>query len=289
MPPAANLYAASRSVIPASRYTFDQLATIYNQARVDYIVPMPMNSKRMGEYVRYYDINLDASFVSLNDEHLETGVIMLGVRGNRSWITRLGVIPERRGKGIGQYLTEAVIEESIQRSIRRVQLEVIVGNEPAHALFLKLGFVPIRELMVIRRPPGMPAPYAEFAKIKVYPISDDQFEPLLNQRSVTPSWIEETASLLNVGGLRGVYVETASGDSGWVIFQRSPFQLTHFALSPNITPEVLRAALHQIHQEHAMQDTKIENMPVDHDCREVFHAMGYLEVFRRTEMYLYLD
>src|SRR4051794_14056292 len=74
--------------VPASAYSFEQLAEIYNQTRVDYIVPMPMNSKRMADYVRFYDVDLDRSVVSLNDQQTPAGIIMIGVRGDRAWITR---------------------------------------------------------------------------------------------------------------------------------------------------------------------------------------------------------
>jgi ribosomal protein S18 acetylase RimI-like enzyme len=289
----------SRSVTPASTYTFDQLAGIYNQARVDYIVPMPMNGKRMSEYVRYYDIDLKGSFVSLNSDHEETGIAMLGVRGDRSWITRLGVIPERRGHKIGQYLTENLLEESLRRKIRRVQLEVIVGNQPAYQLFTKLGFEPVRELLVIRRPPGAPAPDEALEAAYVTEILDVQIPSYLAQRTGEYSWLDENASMLNIGNLKGYEIELSSGESGWVIFQRAPFQLTHLVISPDISPDVLRAGLYHIHKEFAMQDTKIENLPVFSTSALsatsqslpwlAFQSMGYFEVFRRIEMMLYLN
>ncbi len=278
----------SRSVVPASNYTYEQLAAIYNQARVDYIVPMPMNARRMAEYIQYYDIDLNASFVSLNSDQLETGVGMLGVRGQRSWITRLGVIPERRGHHLGQYLMENMLDASIQMGMERVQLEVIQGNIPAHQLFLKLGFETVRELLVIRRPPGTPDPEPALTTAVVTPIEEAQAADYLNQRTELCSWLDETASLLNAGSLRGVHLRLADGDEGWVIFQRTPFQLTHFAWSTGISPAVLRAALTRVHLDFPMQDTKIENLGADHPVWATFQQVGYFEVFRRIEMLLYL-
>ncbi|MDQ7034150.1 MAG: GNAT family N-acetyltransferase [Anaerolineae bacterium] len=141
--------------VATSQYNYDDLAAIYSNARTDYIVPMPMNGKRMQEYVTAYDIDLDLSIVAidpLDDE--PNGICMLGVRENRTWITRLGVIPERRRRKSGEFLLRAELEKSIQYNKDLVQLEVIVGNEPAHYLFTKLGFRETRELLVIRRPPG---------------------------------------------------------------------------------------------------------------------------------------
>lgn len=275
-------------VVPASSFTFDQLANLYNRARVDYIVPMPMNGRRMEEYIRYHDVALNGSFVAFNDKHQETGVAMLGIRGNRSWITRLGVIPERRGHKIGQYLTETLIEESLRRGIKRVQLEVIIGNEPAYRLFLKLGFEPVRELLVIRRPPGPPPPEMEQANVQMTEIDDGRILYHLEQREGVPAWIDETASLLNAGNLRGLHVRLPDGDQTWVIFQRTPFQITRFALGPAAPLEAMRAVLYHVHKEYPMQDAKIENLPLDGPEWPVYQEMGYFEVFRRVEMYLNL-
>lgn len=35
-------------LIPTSQFTIEQLTAIYNQTRVDYLVPMPMNAKTPG-------------------------------------------------------------------------------------------------------------------------------------------------------------------------------------------------------------------------------------------------
>jgi ribosomal protein S18 acetylase RimI-like enzyme len=277
-----------RFTIPASSYNYNQLASIYNQARVDYIVPMPMNGHRMAEYCRFYDVDLDSSFVSLNADKLESGIAMLGVRGDRSWITRLGVIPERRGRKIGQFLAEALIEESRRRQMSRVQLEVIVGNEPAHQLFLKLGFEPVRELLVIRRPPSLLKDIETESVAQVTNIEESQFKDILEQRTDLTNWLDENASLLNAGDLRGFQIELRDGQRGWIVFQRTPFQLTRFVTGPISSPEVMRALLVQVHKEYPTQDTKIENLPADSPVWPVYQSVGYIEVFRRTEMYLTL-
>ena len=52
-------------LVPASRFTIQELTAAYNQTRVDYLVPMPMTARRLGEYVADYDVHLDASVVAL--------------------------------------------------------------------------------------------------------------------------------------------------------------------------------------------------------------------------------
>lgn len=275
-----------RYIVPAKEFSFEQLADVYNQARVDYIVPMPMNAKRMSEYVHNYDIALDGSYVSYNSQNLSTGIGMLGIRDQRGWITRLGVIPQRREKGIGQYLMESMLQYASDQGCTLVQLEVIVGNDPARHLFEKLGFEVTRDLMIIRRPPGIPETNVNYDAYEVRDIAHDQFAELLPQRQDKPSWVEESASLLNTGRLSGYHVTAPSGEKGWVLFQRSPFQLQHIVFSEADNTALVRAMLYIVHSRNAMQDTKVENVPVSDPLWNAYKASGYVEVFRRTEMVL---
>jgi GNAT superfamily N-acetyltransferase len=277
------------SAVACSAYSYEELADIYNQTRIDYIVPMPMNAKRMREYVEFYDVNLEASVVSINSNDEPTGVCMVGFRGNRGWITRLGVIPEKRLHGNGQFLMETAIHEASIRNISRIQLEVIKGNAPAHKLFSKLGFEEARDLLVIRRPP-VPLPEdLTLSDGEITPLTDDQIPVCLTEHNSNASWLDEAMSLLNAGNLKGYQIEMPCGVIGWVIFQCTPFQLGRFAFKPNLPEETMLALLYHIHQEHPMRDTKIENIPAASRCWPVYQQMNYMEVFARIEMYLYLS
>lgn len=276
--------------VPTSHYSYQELAEIYNLARVDYIVPMPMNAKRMEEYVRHYDIDLNLSLVAIDPEDEQpNGIIMFGVRSDRGWITRLGVIPERRRRKTGEFLMQRLINTARERRMRLIQLEVIKGNEPAYRLFHKLGFVDTRELLIIRRPPGKLKPEqlsTETLEISVIEIED--VASVLAQRDDAPTWVEETASLLNTGSIQGVQITLANGETGWLIFQKTTFQLTHFVFAPGCSPALLRALLGKVHQDFPQMDTKIENIPADDMIWKIYQQMGYVESFRRIEMVLNL-
>jgi ribosomal-protein-alanine N-acetyltransferase len=55
-------------------------------------------------------------------------------------VTTIGVIPEYRGRGLGELLFLAMIEEAIRRRVTWVTLEVRVSNASAQALYAKYGF-----------------------------------------------------------------------------------------------------------------------------------------------------
>jgi hypothetical protein len=79
-------------LVPADNFDLEQLTKAYNQTRVDYIVPMPMNEARLRDYINCYDVDLSASWVAVEGSVM-LGLGMLGVRRGRGWITRVGVLP----------------------------------------------------------------------------------------------------------------------------------------------------------------------------------------------------
>ncbi len=287
--PADNGYTPSYSYEPASSYTAEELAEIYNQTRVDYIVPMPMNAKRMQSYIRYYDVDLDASAVVFDSDQQVAALGMLGVRDQRAWITRLGVVPERRGRHIAHFIMEALVKAAVDRSTNLIQLEVIVGNEPAHRLFRKFGFQETRQLVIIRRPPN-PLNSAPPPGVVVTPLTDNEIWACLAQRDDGVSWINENASLMKVGHLKGLRVKLSSGYSGWVVYQSTAFEVSYVVthMPMPVREEMLYALLYSMHNLHLLQDTKIENIPQDDLLWSVYQRLGYLEMFRRCEMVLHL-
>ncbi len=271
--------------ISASEFSWETLTQAYNQTRVDYIVPMPMNPARLREYVHNYDVDMDSSVVAMEGTQI-LGLAMLGVRPGHSWATRLGILPIQRRHGVGQQLMESLIERSRQLAVDYVILEVIRGNTPAHRLFCKLGFRETRELLVVRRPPGRPA--LEVPPYETQAFGQEDALALLEQRRSNPSWLDEIPSLRNAGYLGGLGVELQDGSRGWIVYQNTVFQLGRLVLQTEVGDpyEVGKALLHALHSRYPILDTKLENFPVDDPHWGALQAMNYLEAFRRIEMKL---
>jgi RimJ/RimL family protein N-acetyltransferase len=53
----------------------------------------------------------------------------------------MGLLPEARGRGLGERLLLAAIERAWEFGLERVELEVFASNTRARALYEKLGFV----------------------------------------------------------------------------------------------------------------------------------------------------
>lgn len=289
--------------VPASHYSFGALTEAYNQTRVDYLVPMPMNEARLREYALVNDCDMDASVVAVNGDTI-WGLGMLGVRHESSWITRLGVLPNGRRKGTGSAIMEALLEASVARSVRKTWLEVIKGNTPGHNLFRKFQFEETRELIVGRRPPQPPtSPYPNYPIKHVTYLEHNDAIFLLQQRQSRPNWLNATTGMRNVRrlpmlatmGERGtlqtarnisaLLVELEDGSQGWVSYQATFLQLKHIIVEvlSGDPVNVTAAVLHTLHQHHMQQDAIVENIPDDASWQG-FQKAGYFEAFRRIEM-----
>lgn len=272
------------SLIPAIEFSIEELTHIYNQSRVDYIVPMPMNAARLSEYIHNYDVALEHSVAAFVDQKV-LGLSMLGVRPGRTWITRLGVLPVRRRRGAGAAFMGHHIESSRALQAKRVNLEVIKNNVPAHKLFKRFGFDEVRELLILRRPPGPPKIDVEPYKAEF--LDQDGALELLSQRESESSWLDDMPSLKKVGNLIGLRVSADCG-GGWLVCQSTTFQLGRlvFQTESGDPACVARLLLHALHSQHGAQDTKTENLPLSDPHLPGLLDMGYIESFRRIEMSL---
>lgn len=271
-------------LVSASTYTIEQLAGIYNETRVDYLVPMPMNSRRLAEYVHDFDIDMSHSVVALIDDKV-VGLGMLGLRDSTSWVTRLGVLPNNRRIGIGEAILTKMLDASRQFGMKEAHLEVINGNERALALFNKLGFVERQEYLVLRRAPSQPSHISSGSMMWL-----DKTEALRYlQTAPRQTWINSPMSMKNMDNLGGMHVNENDG-KGWILFRKSVPQLSHIVLhteagDPKIVGESLLKRLHAFYPRF---DTYAENISCNDPHLPAFLSQKYFEVFRRTEMILFL-
>jgi ribosomal protein S18 acetylase RimI-like enzyme len=279
---------ASLQLLPASAFTIEQLTAAYNQTRVDYLVPMPMNAARLAEYIATYDVSLDDSVVALDEKGQMLGLAMLGVRPGLAWVTRLGVLPAARRRHIGLTLMSALLGNAERRGLRRTVLEVIKNNVPAYNLFIRCGFAPTQEFLVLRRPPAPPLcepqGNAEW-------LDREAALALLRERADAPTWITENRSLARVESLQALIVAAPEVGSGWLVFQEQRFRglamlLSRFMLHTRAGSPlaVARLLLAHLYRRYPELDTQVENVASADPHLPMLIEMGFIESFRRIEM-----
>lgn len=274
----------------ADQFSPEELVEAYNQTRVDYIVPMPMNVSRLLEYIDLYDIDTSASWVALR-KNVICGLAMLGIRKKRAWITRVGVLPTGRRRGTGRALIDKLINSASERGLDTIWLEVIKNNTPAEQLFLTSGFRQTRELIVARRPPKLvlESPNGENQGLKACYVSEvgrSNVTSLLNKRKSRPNWLVERESFDKLNNLQALYVECNKGSQGWVAYEASDMQLKHVVVEilSGEPSEVAAVILKELHRRFPRQDAIIENLPANDPTWKGFNTIGYFDVFRRIEM-----
>lgn len=278
---------SSFDLVPADVFTYRQLTDAYNQTRVDYIVPMPMNESKLREYSLIYDIDLAQSVVAVENGEI-LGLAMLGIRGDKTWVTRLGVVPNGRKRGLGRCLIDRLIHNSKSLGASEVHLEVIKNNNAAETLFRRCGFEPERELLVVRRPPN-PINIVTLG-IYIELLGYQDFWDLLAIRRDNPSWVTANESLQNAGNITALYADLPNGDCGWLVYQNTVFQLTRLVIQTERgdSDQVIEALLQNLHWRHAIQDSIYENLPADSPYWSTLKRMGYILSFSRVEMKLCL-
>ena len=277
-------------LIPATEFSLEELAEAYNETRIDYIIPMPMTVERLREYIRIYDVALSCSCAAVRGDEI-LGIGMLGVRRNRGWITRLGVLPSGRRQGVGARLMSFLLNAAGQRGLPVVWLEVIDGNNPAHELFTGLDFRETRQLIVARRPPNFrafaPGEFADRPHVRnVRTLDHEATLNLLESRRDDPNWLNQNESLQKIDDLSSLVIETSDGGEGWVTFKTSLLRLTKIVVDviAGDPAAVTAAALHTLHEFFPTQDAIAENIPAGAASWPGFQHAGYFDAFRRIEM-----
>lgn len=126
-------------------YGIDKTIVLLNEGFSDYIVPIQMDRPGFFSMVRMDGIDLSLSHVvAMNGSGV--GVALIARRGWNSRLGAMSIIPEARGSGIGTRMVSTIIQQAKDRGDLRMELEVILGNEPAITVYQRAGFQVIRKL-----------------------------------------------------------------------------------------------------------------------------------------------
>lgn len=283
--------------LPASRFSADDLTAAYNEIRSDYIIPMPMTSPQFEEYVEIHDLKLSASSAIMDTIMGRIiGMGLLGLRGQRAWISRFGIDKHFRESGIGQLIMESLLAAARQNGAKEVTLDLIEGDIFCLQLAHRVGFQATDKLLVGRRPPENTwfEPASTPSGVEV--LQGDAVLPLLEARENTPDWRNELATFRHLKERLGaIKVDDVSqlgphSGSGWVVFEDRRLQLNRITVEvvEGDPTGVTRSLLLLLHALYPKRDARIENLPVFDPRWSGFEAAGYFESFRRVQFELKL-
>ncbi len=277
--------------ISADQVSVVDRAEVLNAAYADYYIPLHMTPAQLSLMDLFYDINLICSGVAYEGE-ISVGTALLGVRGDRGWVTGLGVIPEWRRRGIGRVMMDEVLRSASASGVKRVWLEVINKNRPARRLYDDLGFKPERELLTWHRSADSdPLPIPVERLVQAAP--EDLVNDFAEWQDLRPCWQRERSSLMKMTDrLKGYRLDWRSRPAAYCLVSESPegVAVMDVGIGPGqglLVPG--RVLLQALVAEYARQDLTMVNVSEDDSLNRVLAALHFSVVIRQTEMSLLLD
>ncbi|WP_406855246.1 GNAT family N-acetyltransferase [Alsobacter sp. KACC 23698] len=131
---------------PALAYSTAALAEITTAAFEGYVVPLGFSAESFDARFRRETLDRTASRVLLDGDR-PVAVVLVARRGWTARVAAMGVVRERRGRGLGADVLQDVVADLRRSCVRRLLLEVITSNEPALRLYRRLGFRDHRTLV----------------------------------------------------------------------------------------------------------------------------------------------
>ena len=270
------------TVEPASTLDLTRLRALFNEGFSEYLVPMQLDDVAFRGHVNANDIDLDCSQVATEDR--PAALALIARRGSAGWVGGMGTAPPYRRRGLGERALVAGLDAVRERGCREVWLEVIDGNRAAIALYEKLGFEFVRELVVWSLParqddvPGSRpvGPEAAQAWIAVHRESREPW-----QRSD-----ESVARMRGRGApVRGLMVDRAGEVAAAVLFRDDPDQVPILQIAGVDDGATADAVLATAGRERGL---RLSNAPLGEAPGRALERLGARAAVRQHEMRLAL-
>lgn len=279
------------TIRPASEVPLRDLVRAINAAYMDYYTPTHVTPDSFERLLKWESIHPDKSATVMEGRKI-VGMGLLGIRGQRGWISAVGVLPRYRGHGIGRRLMNYLIEQARVADMDTVQLEVITQNERAYRLYRSLGFQVLRRLLILVWAEGpMPFPDPDPGlRLTIGPEAVhtlvEEMQPLIIVRR---PWRRERESLdATRHHLLGLAARDTRGALlGACIYRVEGFQAGILDIA-TATIEVGDMLLANLLRRGAVSHVSYVNLTDDDPLLPIFQDAGFEETLSQYEMILRL-
>jgi ribosomal protein S18 acetylase RimI-like enzyme len=278
-------------LLPADHFEAAVRADLLNAAYVGYYVPMHFTADTMRSVDELYDVDLARSVVA-HTRGEPVGMVLLSRRGERGWISGVGVVPAWRQRGVSRTMMEVVLDRAREAGIAQVALEVIAQNTAARALYAGLGFVEQRELLCWRRAADADVLPIPEERLAVAPLEElmAHFGAWHDQ---PPCWQSEAATLSKMmDRLRGYRLDMDGAAAGYCLTSErgETVTLMDVGINPKLGAVTAgRTLLQALAALHRGRTLSLNNVPVDSEFNRALAALHFLVTIRQMEMRLALD
>jgi ribosomal protein S18 acetylase RimI-like enzyme len=266
----------------ASALDLSLVRELFNEGFSDYLVPLQLDEAAFRDHVDGNDIDLDCSQVATDDR--PAAVALIALRGAAGWVGGMGTAPAHRRRGLGERALAAGLGAARRRGCREMWLEVIDENRAAIALYQKLGFDSVREVVVWSLPARRDgAPPAS-------PVDSEAAQSwVAAHRESREPWqrADESIARMRERGapLRGLTVSRDGEVAAAVVFRDGADMVTTLqiaAVDEDAAGDALRAAA------GPQRGLRLSNAPVGEAPGRALARLGGRPVVRQQEMRLAL-
>ncbi len=107
-------------------------------------------ARSFNDFVLRNDVDLSRAIFSFDDEK-PVGTIVFAQRGERAWLSLMGILPEYRRRGIGRTLFGAAVDAARTSGATQIEFEVVQRNIAVQEMYKGFGFRTDGELYVWAR------------------------------------------------------------------------------------------------------------------------------------------
>jgi len=136
--------------VPAASVSLEEYAAGFTASFVGYHFNLTLDAARLARKIRVEQHDLQHSLIAYEGDEL-VGVAALAIRGEAGWVGGFGVVPRRRGRGLGRLLMAALLGQARACRLRRLTLEVLAQNAAARRLYEGAGMRVTRDLLILAR------------------------------------------------------------------------------------------------------------------------------------------
>ncbi len=267
------------TLITASELAPDELRELFNRGFSDYLVPLQLGEDAFREHLAVNDVDLDASFAVRDPD--PAALALIARRGATAWVAGMGTAPSHRRRGLGEQALRAGLAAAAARGCDAAWLEVIDRNRAAVALYEKLGFTRVRDVVVWSRPPAADAG-GDGRRVG----TEEAHAWIAEHRRAPEPWQRSDPAVAKVRAqLAAVVVEAEGAWTGAALFRDGPEQVTVLQIAARderAAAGVLRAAA------GAGRILRLANVPADDPASRALEGLGANVIARQHEMRLAL-
>jgi ribosomal protein S18 acetylase RimI-like enzyme len=266
---------------PATGYSTQQLAGLWNRAYQGYFVDLTFDAEQMARHLAVHDIDLDRSIIMNSGEGSFIGMSLMGTRGVRGWVGGFGIDPDFRRKGFAYPLIAAQVSAAKAGAFGSLQLEVLTQNW-ASRVYDRAGFINVRYVEVLRGP--LRETGAAGRVVRHSPEATAIDIQRLRCGGVWP-WQRELATLLHtIGyGAEALAVETDGRCEAALIYRMERANLL-LILDLAGEPRCVSALLNALAVQRAGCEAVLGNEPLDSELRPQLLEAGLVPLWTQREM-----